>query len=87
MPGKYGDEDHEDLLMELVTLSHWKALKREIAETERGLLARLMQPITSLPELVMKEGNASRLAALRQLVDDIESKAERIAKHHRSTRN
>jgi hypothetical protein len=80
------DEEHLDLLQELVTTHHWKAVKREIAETSEGLLARLMQPISSLEELVAKEGNASRLAALRQLVNDIEEKADRRAKQLRSTR-
>lgn len=76
-------EEHLDLLQELVTTSYWRALKREVAETERGLIARLCEPIKSLEDLVSKEGNASRLAALRSLVNDIEEKAERRAKQLR----
>ena len=78
-------EEHLDELMELVTTSYWRALKREVAETERGLIARLCEPIKSLQDLVMKEGNSSRLAALRTLVNDIEQKAERRAKQLRAT--
>jgi hypothetical protein len=79
-------EDHLDELQELVTTSYWRALKREVAETEKGLIARLCEPIRSLEDLVAKEGNASRLAALRQLVNDIEEKAERRAKQLRVMR-
>jgi len=76
-------EDHLDLLMELVSTHYWRALKREIHETEKGLIARLCEPIKSLQDLVTKEGNSSRLAALRTLVNDIEQKAERRAKQLR----
>jgi hypothetical protein len=72
-------EEHLEDLMELVSSHYWRALKHEIAIVERGLIARLCQPITSIPELVVKEGHASRLAALRDLVSDIEEKAERHA--------
>jgi hypothetical protein len=78
------NEDHLDLLQELVTTSYWRALKYEIQLTERGLIARLCEPIKSLEDLVAKEGNASRLAALRALVNDIEEKAERRAKQLRA---
>jgi hypothetical protein len=76
-------EEHEDLLMELVTTDMWRAVKREVAATSESLIHRLTQPINSLEELVAKEGNASRLAALRQLVADIERKAEQRAKQLR----
>ena len=80
-------DDHLDELQELVTTRYWKALKAEIAEVQQGLIARLCEPINSLQDLVVKEGNASRLAALRNLVNDIEEKAERRAKQLRSAKD
>ena len=76
-------EEHDDILMELVSSRYWTAVKREVAQTEHGLIARLMQPVASLPDIFLKEGNASRLAALRQLIADIEKRAETRAKQLR----
>jgi hypothetical protein len=82
------DETHEDLLMELVTMPHWRALKRETDEIQQGLLHRLMQPMTDLGDLVAKEGYSSRLAAMRDVFQHIERKAEDRAKQVReSTRD
>jgi hypothetical protein len=80
------NEDHLDLILELVTSPHWKALKREIQSLEAGLTARLLVPSTSLIELVAKEGLSSRLAALRQFVAEIEEKADRHARQVRAER-
>jgi len=79
-------EEHLDILLELTTGPYWRAIKREIREMEVGVTARLLQPSTSLIELVAKEGHSSRLAGLRQLVTTIEEKAERHAKQLRSER-
>lgn len=72
-------EEHEDLLMELVSSSYWKALKREAKTIEQSLIQRLTQPITSLSDLVAKEGNASKLAGLRELFAHVEEVAENHA--------
>lgn len=80
-------EDHLDQLQELVTTSYWRAVKREAASLEQGLIARLATPMQSLPDLIMKEGNASRLAALRDFISEIEQKAERHAKRLRQLRS
>lgn len=80
-------EEHEDLLMELVSTSSWKAVKREVADIERGLIARLSEPIQHLEDLVRKEGHASRLAALRDFINEIERKADRRAKEVRRPGN
>ena len=80
-------EERLDELQELVTTRYWKAFKAEVADVQQGLIARLCQPISTLQDLVVKEGNASRLAALRDLVNDIEEKAERRAKQLRSAKD
>lgn len=79
------DEDHLDVLMELVSSHYWKHVKREVEHLQTGLISRITQPITTIPDLIAKEGNASRLAALRELVSEIEKKAENRAQQRRDS--
>lgn len=72
-------EDRLDYLTELVAMPHWKALKYEVRDLEEGHVAALCRPVGSLSDLVAKEGHASRIAALRQLIAHVEETAHRHA--------
>lgn len=77
-------EEHLDALMELVSSHYWRAVKKEIEHIQTGLISQITTPITSLDQVFAKEGNASRLAALREFVREVEKKAENRAKQVRN---
>jgi hypothetical protein len=77
------DEDFEDTILELVTSEYWRAIKKHIIRQEQGLIAQLCVPIQSIQDVFGKEAKASRLAALRQFVNDLEEIAERRAQQRR----
>lgn len=75
-------EDGE-LLVELVTLPHWKVLRKVIGERLIYLHAQMRQPARVFPDdFYKREQLASAANELDSLVRSIEAKAERETRRH-----
>lgn len=80
------DELRDELLMELTTTDYWRALKSYLASWGETLGSKVTRPSGELMDLVRKEADSAQLAILRQIVADIENRAERTAKKERESR-
>jgi len=65
-----------ETLVELVTMPHYKVLKRRLEKQSNALMLRLRRSSDSLMDLVYKESNAARLDELvtffRRIENDVE---------------
>jgi hypothetical protein len=71
-------ESDEELILELVSLPHWRAYKRLVSRIEDSKKQRLYQPSTVFPDdFYRKEQTTSELRAFQIIVQEVENQAKR----------
>jgi hypothetical protein len=71
------DQDHQDLIAELVSLPHWRSLRRELRGFMKALEEQVLQPSSNPMDLIRKEAVSYALRELQRFFNGIEANAER----------
>lgn len=74
------NDEHGELLMELVQSPYWAAVKEEVAVLHAGAVAKLTAQADGLMDLVKREGYAAQARAYRLVVDVVEDRARKHMK-------
>lgn len=77
-------ESDEELMIELVSLPHFKALKRVLRRREELLKQRLLSPARKFPDdFYAKEQVTSELRAYQTILVEVEKQVERVLRKKR----
>lgn len=74
-------DDHNDMLMELVTHPGWRVLKARVRQALDNKLHNILEPSTDLTMVVRKEAYAEGYRSLERFFTGLEDEIDRYAKH------